>query len=148
MKLQMLCTVPEGAQVPPNRPFSIPPSGTMPGTITANGKIALHVGTSETFEEFEANLPPAWKIIAAQAFTLTYDYDEEDGSIIGGPHGVEVPVPHSFVTYLPDHVEYDEEGNETSSTPAQPGELMHTFAGADQWVWADVGARRKRKRMF
>jgi hypothetical protein len=116
----------------------LPPGEAMPGTRQSKGKEVVHITFDGTVEELEAAMLSPMTVLAAQEHKLGYDYTyDEEGNLVGvdGPHGVVMPVPSSFVEYLPDIVEVDEEGNEVSRRRPLPGVPLHTFGGQDQWVW-------------
>ena len=148
MPLQCICTAPPGIiKQWATRPdeegnpgggipilAELPPAELMPGTRQYEGDAACHITYDGDLQELQDSFLPPMNVVAAQEYRLTYDYDD-DGNVIGGPHGVEIPVPLSFVDYLPDLVEYDEDGNEVGRQRPTAPVPMHTFAGADQWVW-------------
>ena len=146
MPLQCICTAPpgiirqwanpEGGGIP--LLAELPPAELMPGTIAYEGQAACHITYNGDLQELQDSFLPPMSVVAAQQYRLTYDYDDE-GNVVGGPHGVEIPVPVSFVNFLPDLVEYDDEGNEISRTRPVAPVPLHVFTGADQWVWANSG---------
>jgi hypothetical protein len=152
MTKQVICTGPPGiirqwAKRPDDEgnpgggiPFlaELPPAELMPGTREYEGDAACHISYDGDLQELQDSFLPPMNVVAAQDYDLTYDYDEE-GNIIGGPYGVEIPVPLSFIDFIPDIVTYDEDGNEVGRERPVPPVPMHTFLGGHQWVWADVG---------
>ena len=148
MPLQCLCTAPPGiikqwatrADEEGNPGGGIPilaelpPAELMPGTRQYEGRAACHITYDGDLQELQDSFLPPMTVVAAQEYHLTYDYDDE-GNVIGGPYGVEIPVPESFIDYLPDIVEYDDDGNEIGRTRPVAPVPLHTFGGADQWVW-------------
>lgn len=143
-RLQIIVTMPveELVTPPEDRRYSAPPSGVMPGTVEVDRRCAVHMSTSDSFEDFLAKKPSSWEVVAVQEFSLVQDYDE-DGEPVGEPQGVILPVPNTFEAYLPEVVGHDEKGEEISRTPAQSGQPLHIFAGADQWVWGKATSKRK-----
>jgi hypothetical protein len=121
----------------------LPPGEAMPGTQQSKGKEVVHITFDGTVEELEATLLAPMTVLAAQEHKLTYDYTyDEEGNLVGmdGPYGVAVAVPPGFTKYLPDIVEYDEDGNEVARKRPEYGSPLHTFGGQDPWVWSPVEA--------
>ena len=146
MKQQILVSVPDAtdfAQIPApiqelfqHIGVEIPPGGwTMPGTRVHEGRRLCHfmsAATPATIEWFVSILNAAggfgWTVEAAQNFKTPPIIDPVTEEITGYG-GVHKKAPLSLVDYLNDVMD-----GETPVRPIAPC-AMHTFAGADQWMW-------------
>lgn len=159
MKLQIISTVPStvatsdvpGAMARILRNhfnFIVPDSWQMPGTRVYAGLRAVHFALDTLddtkpadvkwfFETVQAAGVLDWEIIAGQKFRLTPIYDDSEPPVQTGWDGLFIPVPQAFVHMLQDIPIYDEDGIQIGTERPVVGHPLHTYDGADPWVWAE-----------
>lgn len=111
----------------------------MPGTRIYGGWRVIHFGINAPAADikwlFDAINDAGildWRIEAGQNFKIERD------SVTGEPIAGQVykPVPSAMVDWLEDIILYDGDGNPIGTGRPVAGVSMHTYDGADPWVWA------------
>jgi hypothetical protein len=113
----------------------IPPSGVMPASNNNGGKHLVHCVIGATYDEIvevlEAQLP-LWQDFGSQDIlpTTNPDYDPDDPESPPTITVVYSPLNNSVWNFLPDIIDYDDEGNPIGSHPQT---MLHHFVGCTQF---------------